>query len=423
MSNKGTYTEVDQRVVELRSDGEVDRAEIEAHLDASDPLDRRAGLRALAVTTTGESGDEDADIPSLAPYLRDPDSSVRYDAVRFAGEVIRERGDDFGADDALRERLDDDSNRVAEKALDVLTDLARQDVDAARPATAAVADFLDSDRSEVRRLAVRFLVVVARERPGERAIPLGTLAELVGDTYEAPDFQGEQWQTAMNDTTTRRDLVNHSHEERERHMTLREFAAEILVTVARERPEDLRAHEETLRDQLRSEEPHVRENALRVYTVLGDDDPAVVAAVTDEILACLDEESPSLRAAAVKPLGVVASSSPEAVVPGLRDRVGPLSDLLDSEDPHVRATALGLLSYVADREPEAVEPFESGIADRLDDGEGVVRANAAWALGALGTDAATAVLRDRRAEETDAEVRTAIDDALAGGDADATSGE
>lgn len=414
--NDEEFTPVERQLLDLRSGGAVDPADVDALLDSSDPTDKRAGLRALALTADDRSDDE---LPSLAPFLSDPNPDVRYNALQVAVELLRERAEPTVDTGAVVDRLNDESDRVAEKALGVASVVAKRDVETAREATDDVVRFLDSERSEIRKLAVRFLVILVRERPGDPSVPLARLAEMLGETYEPLTFDDDHFTAALSHTQTRKDLVTHSHEERERHMTLREFVAETLVVVAGERSDELRAHEATFRPYLTHGDPHVREQTLRVYTALGDRRPGVVLGVVDEVTACLDADHPdSLRAAAVKPLGLAASEAPDSVVPALLDRVGVLVGLLGDDDPHVRGSALGLLSLVADRDPAAVDRAEEEVVDLLDDEHAFVRGNAVWALGSLGSERAAAALRDRRADEPDPEVRASIDDALGARSAD-----
>lgn len=413
MTTEEKYTKVERRLVDLRSDGDVDQADVEALLESSDSVDRRAGLKALVLTVTDEYDCFGEEIPSLTPYLTDADSTVRYDALRVAMELLPEREELLSDAPAMIARLDDDSDHVADTALDAMSVLAREDATVVKEVTDEIAGFLDSDRSEIRKRAVRYLAIVSQERPADAIPVLDRLVAMIGETYEMPEFDTDDWRTPMTHTQTRQDVVSHGHEERARYMTIRELVTEVLLVLVQDRLDSVLSHRDTLREYLSHPDPHVRQQTLRVFTGLAEHRPSAAVDVSEEAMACLDADQPDdLNAVAVTTLGMAVSEDPSQLFPELLDRVDRLGAFLDQDDPHVRGTALGILSHVADRDPDAVEPVAADVIDLLDDGHSFVRGNAVWTLRYLATDEAGSALRDRLDLESDEAVRRSIDRAL-----------
>lgn len=413
MTAEEKYTKIEQRLVDLRSDGDVDQADVEALLESSDSVDKQAGLKALVLTETDEYDCFDGEIPSLTPYLTDEDPTVRYNALRVAMELVPEREELLRDAPAMIALLDDDSDHVADTALDAMSVLVRQDATAVRDATDEVAVFLDSKRSEIRKRAVRYLTILVQERPADAIPVLDRLVAMIGETYEMPEFDTDDWRTPMAHTQTRQDVVSHGHEERARYMTIRELVAEVLLVLARECPDSVLSYGDTLREYLSHSDPHVRRQTLRVFTALAEHRPSAAVDVSEEAMACVDADKPDdLSAVAILLLGMVVSEAPSQLFPELLARVDRLGAFLDHDDPHVRGTALGLLSHVADRDPAAAGPVAADVIELLDDGHSFVRGNAVWTLRYLATDEAASALRDRLGAESDEAVRRSVERAL-----------
>jgi len=417
MTTDSPFTDVERQLRDVRSgqEGAVSRAAVEALLESSDPTDKRAGLKAVALCVTGDEDCFDDSLPSLAPHLSAESSDVRYTALQTAISLIPVREDPTADAAAIVNRLDDDSDRVAEQALDAAVCLAEHAPDAAVDAVPEVVDFLGHDRSPVRKAAASFFLRLVETRPDTVEPAVGALVDHLDDTYESPDLWGDAWNTALSDRRTKTDLVSHSHAEAERYRAIREAAARTLGVLARERPDTVRSRSDFLWASVSASDPHVSQSALSVLTVLGETYPTVVVEASEDICACLDAEGPhsdALVAVAVRALGVAVSEDPDRVVEGALDRVDALLESLDHEDPHVRGAAAGVLSHVAEREPDAVSPSTSDVVALLDDDREFVRGNAAWALGVLPSEEAAAALRDRLAAEPDPTVQASIEAAL-----------
>lgn len=222
----------------------------------------------------------------------------------------------------------------------------------------------------------------------------------------------------------------------------RRRAASDLVEVATAEPDRLRPSFAAVIGALDDSDDAVRTAVARIAFEVGTHDPTVVRPVLGELVDALDDATAGVRMNCARPIAEVAVTDPEAVrfaAPALRSR-------LDDSSDSVRHSAAWALEWLATKHPDALPPDRAArclddahppvrkhgcracallaaahptghsrgdrLVELLNDDHVAVRAAAAHALGADGSDSARSALTRVAASDLNETVRTAARRAL-----------
>lgn len=318
--------DLDPRAVEIQELFELLEAAME-----TDPWARDV-LRAVRPVARERPRECSPLLPALQSLLGSGDAEIRTEVLR----VLRAIGDGSAADIAwLTENI------IAQ---------------------------LDADDESVRRQAIRCLVPIAEEDPGDVIDAVPKLAPIM----EA-------------DATA------------ERH------AMFVLSRISKEYPEQIKPFAERLGDVLlddtRADE--VRLNAAAALGRVCGEYPATADDIFDDVATLLESENPMLRNNAVGFMSDVATLKSDLLEP----YTDAIAELLEGDDEYARTNASCALSRVAVDFPASVEPYTETFVDLLSDDASLVRLNACWALGHLEAAEAESALEEVAASDGDSDVR------------------
>jgi len=298
---------------------------------------------------------ESVPLPLLLSLLNraDGDPDPPADAMWALRSLVPSRPADCrAAIPPLRTLLETDEFGHPGLALSVLRELGEDSPADIAPAIPAISPYLESETEMVRREASRFVATIAEEYPGDALDALPRLATVVADGDSG-----------------------------------RKHAVHAVSLVSRENPTAVKPMAGTLASLL-VEDSLSETTRINASVALGrvvSEYPGVGVDSLDDVALLLESEHPKLRNNAIGLFGDVATVYADVVVPYLA-RVTPL---LTVDDRYARINASGVVSRIAEDFPEAVESEVPVLIGLLGDESAIVRTNACWALGHLGTDRAT----------------------------------
>ncbi|WP_459191510.1 HEAT repeat domain-containing protein [Halosimplex sp. J119] len=346
-------------------------ATVADRLTAGDVAIRRAA--ALALSVCFETHPESDAAPELARALEDSDHVVR----KHAGTALRaiahqDPRDAVVAVQFLPALFDPESPDLLHAGLDIASDVAEVDPDAAAP-------LLDPLLDTLRGLADQ------DARPSE--IPA---------TGAAPPPAVREYQ-------------QQSATQLDRH---RAQAVAVVERLLASRPDALAAVDASLSDLLRRETlGATRATLAKTLGQVAESEPETVASAIDDLASLLADEDPVVAASAAWALGMIADPHGRRVADAVQSDTDALAALL-TVDPHgARIASATLLAYVAEHRPDALDPATDPLVAALDDEHPDVRASAALALGHAGRTDALAALRDAT-DDPDEQVRATARQAL-----------
>lgn len=280
---------------------DIDEADLREALSASDPLIRQRGLK-VCETVAEQNAD------AVLPFL---------DTVAVLA----------GSDNAP----------IALRAIAILGAVATNDPTALEGRVSGLVGALDSDIVDVRLSAGSVLGSLVVEQPALLAPYARQLVESLADSEPAPNSRG--FGDVVDDRTTRQTLQEHEQAERQRQIAGRRTLINVVVAITETEPQLAFDSVDALTTLLTDVDPAVSGGAVDALTELAAIDPAVVAPVSDQLIDCLDHDTATVRARAIRALGYLGDS---AAVPKLRTVAE------NDTDENVRAIAAETAEFLGD---------------------------------------------------------------------------
>ena len=312
---------------------------------------------------------------SLWPLVDAETESVRYDAIRTAESVIKDRPEiGITAVDKLVDRLDD-TRPIRLYSVRSLATVAERYPETVVDITPQIVNELDQKNSLLNAAVTQFLLAVAEHKPSVALDATPAIASLLAPTP----------------TRARRQALS------------------VLSVIAESFPEEVRPLVPQLCSLLEADDDPYR---ISCTAALGHVTSAYPDAATPVVPTLLDELTaydPELRGNSVGILGDIAQEFPMDVAPYTEE----IAPLLEDSDPTVRSNTAGTLARVAAEYPERVDPHVPLVIELLDDSWTRSRVHACWVLGHCGATEAKDPLTKRRREDPEESVRSRAAWALA----------
>ncbi|MFB6138840.1 MAG: hypothetical protein ABEJ26_00205 [Halosimplex sp.] len=286
---------------------DVTEAEVRAALDADDPVVRQRGARACAAL-----------------------AADRVESI-------------LGLADDLVARTADESLAVSRHAAIALTELSDAYPGAVADDLGPVVDLAESDLGGVRMVGARILGNVVVEFPEAVAPFVDRLVTAVADseaTLAQSDLQAyvEQAESMGGEAAQAADNIRQeTKEEARKRVVARAALSNVVVAVAEHDPDAVAGLVDEMTPLVGDEDPNVAGAFLDVFRALAERDPETVAPAVDAVVDCLDRDSETLRARAIRTLGFA-----EATV--TVDRLRTVAETDDDED--VRDLAAETADYL-----------------------------------------------------------------------------
>lgn len=279
--------------------GDITEAALHEALSSSDPLLRQRGANACETLT-------EHDVDAVVPVL-----------------------------DELAALAGGDNAPVALRAIATLDAVAETDPTALDGRLSGLVSALDSDVVDVRLTAGTVLRKIVVKQPALLAPHTQQLVESLSATEPNSSDFGD----VVDDQETRRTLKQHEEAERQRQIAGRRMLINIVVAITETEPRSAFDSVDALATLLEDWDPAVSGGAVDALAELAAIDPAVVAHLSEQLTDCLDHDTASVRARAVRALGYLGD---DEAVSKLR-AVGE-----NDADGDVRAIAAETADFLAD---------------------------------------------------------------------------
>lgn len=264
----------------------------------------------------------------------------------------------------------------AADALQTLRHIGTDSPEDIAPVAEAISLHLDSNNVTARREAARCLALIADDYPDDVVDAVEELAQVIVDGADG-----------------------------------QEAAIVALSKVSTEFPEAVKPVTDTLGvvalDQSVSDETRVRATAGLGRVV--DDSPDAAIGLVDDLVELFDEDNYKIRNNALALVYDIADIHTDLIEPHVDD----IAALLAVKDEYTRINASGALARVAADFPESVHQMTPVFIRLLDDDDPRVRENACWLLGTLRVSDASDSLQERAENDSNPEVQTRAQWALA----------
>lgn len=281
--------------------GDVNEAELHEALSSADPLLRQRGANACETLT-------EHNVDAVVPVL-----------------------------DALAELAGGDNASIALRAIATLDAVVENDPTALEGRLSGLIGALDSDITDVRLTAGTTLRKLVVKQPALLAPHAQQLVESLSATEPEPN--SSDFGDVVDDRVTQQTLQEHEEAERQRQIAGRRMLINVVVAITETEPRSAFDSVDALSTLLGDWDPAVSGGAVDALAELAAIDPAVVAPLSEQLIDCLDHDTASVRARAIRALGYLGDD----------EAVSKLRAVAETDaDEDVRAIAAETADFLAD---------------------------------------------------------------------------
>ena len=302
---------------------------------------------ARELLATADEAPETLDVDEVLEHVAYRDPTIRTVALRALGAVANDDPERVIPHlEDLRTHLDDEFLASTTAATAVFGFVAEEHPDAVASAVPDLVDLLDQEPPLLRFRAAMALKSLLLEHRDAFVPQADQLVDVLvdGPRVDIPDPDGPEIPEDQREDV--RELIESREKEfnqdAARSKGVFEFAANAVVEIAEEDPDELLDRVDDIATMVDAEQPLVRAAVIDTLATLAETDPDAVAPAVDALRNQLDDEHEYIRAHAVRALGfaeatdaaddVRALAEDDDVDEDLRELAADTADWLDAQD-------------------------------------------------------------------------------------------